>query len=382
MLRGLDEVGWDELSHAYGKALDTANLLRQAALPDDEAAKEAVSELYGSIFHQGTVYPATVAAVPFLAELALAAPHCRAELVWMLGQLADPEHAHGDEFPDVRAAVVAQLPVLLALLADGDHEVREAAAYAAAHAGTAAEQLWERWRAETSEPVQASLALALGLVAPAAAEPVLADLVLHAAALVRVAAVVALLRAGLPWPEGAIAAVVAAIDDGAAVTYCWAHGGDWSDELMVAPSAPVALDLLSQLLQAREPKTRELGLWAASQRCDASRSAPPQIVPLVATALHDPDSGVRDRAVDTLSRAGGRPGDTRTCWRASPPGSRRRPGRPGSPLSTGRSVPSPGSVIPGGSNRCARQQPQGTGRNGCLAPPDSSPPCWPRSASA
>ncbi|MEU7802462.1 hypothetical protein AB0B10_24685 [Micromonospora arborensis] len=76
------------------------------------------------------------------------------------------------------------------------------------------------------------------------------------------AAAVALLRTGVPWPDGAIAAVVAAIDDGASVTYCWAHGGDWSDELMVVPSAPVALDLLSHLLQAREPKTRELGLWA------------------------------------------------------------------------------------------------------------------------
>ncbi|MFG1654255.1 hypothetical protein ACGFIE_30405 [Micromonospora sp. NPDC049275] len=304
MLEGLDEVSWNELSHAYGEALDTPNLLRQAASPDEEAAQEAVSELNGSIFHQGTVYLATVAAVPFLAELALAAPHGRADLAWMLGQLADPQHAYGDDFPDVRAAVVGQLPALLALLEDGDQEVREAAAYAAAQAGTIPEPLWQTWWAETSEPVQASLALALGLIDPAAAEPVLADLVLRAAPLVRVAAAVALLRAGLPWPDGAIAAVVAAIDDGASVTYCWVHGGDWSDELMVAPPAPVAVDLLNRLLRARKPKTRELGLWAASARCDASRSAPPQIAPMVATALHDPDPGVRNRALDTLSRAG------------------------------------------------------------------------------
>ena len=54
MLRGLDEVGWDELSHAYGKALDTADLLRQTTSPDEEAAREAVSQLHSSIFHQGT----------------------------------------------------------------------------------------------------------------------------------------------------------------------------------------------------------------------------------------------------------------------------------------------------------------------------------------
>jgi hypothetical protein len=34
-----------------------------------------------------------------------------------------------------------------------------------------AEPLWECWRAETSEPVQASLVLALGLIDPTAAEP-------------------------------------------------------------------------------------------------------------------------------------------------------------------------------------------------------------------
>jgi hypothetical protein len=304
MLRGLDDVGWSELTHAYGEAVDTADLLRQAASPDREAAKEAVSELYGSIFHQGTVYPATVAAVPFLAELAGAATYGRADLVWLLGQLADPRHAYGHESAAVRAAVSAQSPALLTLLADADEDVREAAAYAAAQAGVDAESLWERWRAETSEPVQASFALALGLIDPAAAEPVLAELVVRSAPRVRLAAAVAMLRAGLTWPEGTIAEMVAAIDDGATVTYCWVHAGDWSDELMLAPSPPVALEVLSALLRAREPKTRELGLWAASQRCDASRSAPPRFVPLVAAVLDDPDPGVRDQAVDTLTRAG------------------------------------------------------------------------------
>lgn len=236
MLRGLDEAGWDELSHAYGKAVDTPDLLRQAASPDGEAAQKAVSELNGSIFHQGTVYSATVAAVPFLVELA-------------------------------RRAAVGSL------------------------------------QAEADVPVRASLALAPGLTDPVAAGPVLADAVLTAAPPVRVAAAVALLRAGLPWPEGAAASVVAAIDDDAEVAYCWTRTGDWSDELVVAPPAPVALDVLGTLLRSPVPQTRELGLRAASVRCDASRSAPPQIVPVVATALHDPDPGARNGAVDTLSRA-------------------------------------------------------------------------------
>jgi hypothetical protein len=304
MLQEVDHGSWDRLSHAYGPAVDTPELLRQAASSDEEVAKEAVSELYGSIFHQGTVYPATVVAVRFLAELAVGAPHGRDELVWMLGQLADPEHAYGDDFPAVRAAVAAQLPTLEALLADDDQQVREAAAYAAAHAGVPAESLRQRLRVEAGEPVRASLLLALGMVDPGAAGPMLAEAAAGAAPVVRVAAAVALLRARLPWPAGAVAALVDAIDAGASVTYCWARGGDWSDELLLTPNAPVAVHLLGRLLQAREPKTRKLGLWAASQRCDASRSAPAQLVALIASALHDPDAGVRHQAVDTLARAG------------------------------------------------------------------------------
>lgn len=304
VLAGLDEVRWAELSHAYGEAADTPELLRQVAAPDPEVAREAVSELHGSIFHQGTVYPATVPAVSFLAGLARHAPHRRAELTWMLGMLADSAHAYGDEFPEVREAVRAQLPALRALLADDDPEVREAAAYAAAHAGSAPGPLWARWRAEAEIPVRASLALALGQLDPAGAEPVLADAVLHAEPPVRVAAAIALLRAASPWPEGTITAVVEAIDAGATVTYCWAHGGDWSDELSTALAAPAVLDLLGRQLASHEPKTRRLALWGAAERCDASRSATTPIVALVAGALADPDPEVRDQAVDTLGRLG------------------------------------------------------------------------------
>jgi hypothetical protein len=304
VLRGLDEADWAAVSHAYGPAVDTPDLLRQAASPDREVASNAVSELYGSVFHQGTVYPATVVAVDFLAELATGAPHGRADIVWLLGQLADPEHAYGESFPAVLAAVATRWPALAGLLADRDDDVREAAAYAAAQAGSDAEPLWERWRTEAAEPVRASLVLALGLVDSKAAAPVLAEAAVTAAPPVRVAAAAALLRAGLPWPTDLISALVTAIDQGGEIAYCWAHGSDWFDELVVSPPADVALPLLRGLLQASKPSTRELGLWAAAQRCDGSRSAPAQVVTLAATALHDADAGVRGYAVDTLTRAG------------------------------------------------------------------------------
>ncbi|MEV0732284.1 HEAT repeat domain-containing protein [Polymorphospora sp. NPDC050346] len=160
--------------------------------------------------------------MPFLAELARHAPQIRDDFTWMLGMLADPRHAYGEEFPAVQAAVAAQVDLLLPLLNDADQRVREAAAYAAARAGAAAGPLWRRWKVESDPAVSASLALALGHVDGPAASPVLADAAVNGPPAVRVAATVALLRAGLAWPNGTVTAVVDAIDDGATVIHGWA----------------------------------------------------------------------------------------------------------------------------------------------------------------
>lgn len=60
---------WSELSHAYGTAEDVPGLLRDLNSLDEEVRKTACSELFGSIWHQGTVYPATVKALPELVTL-------------------------------------------------------------------------------------------------------------------------------------------------------------------------------------------------------------------------------------------------------------------------------------------------------------------------
>jgi hypothetical protein len=71
MLSGLDGVAWEGLQHAYGVADDLPEVIRAAASADEQEAREALEGLFGSVFHQGTVYPASVAVVPFVAELAL-----------------------------------------------------------------------------------------------------------------------------------------------------------------------------------------------------------------------------------------------------------------------------------------------------------------------
>src|SRR5207248_2283185 len=64
-----DRIDWAGLSHAYGPAADVPDLLRTLASDDADERREALYELYGNIWHQGTVYQATAHAVPFLVEL-------------------------------------------------------------------------------------------------------------------------------------------------------------------------------------------------------------------------------------------------------------------------------------------------------------------------
>lgn len=63
-LEGLDRVDWSGLTHAYGPADDVPGLLRELA-----AGEDAFDALFGNVWHQGTVYPATAPTIPFLLEL-------------------------------------------------------------------------------------------------------------------------------------------------------------------------------------------------------------------------------------------------------------------------------------------------------------------------
>ncbi|MEM7164542.1 MAG: hypothetical protein AAF581_03720 [Planctomycetota bacterium] len=68
-LSRLSDIDWNSLEHAYGEASDVPDLLRALAEGDDDERSKALYELFGNIIHQGTVYPATVAAIPFLSSI-------------------------------------------------------------------------------------------------------------------------------------------------------------------------------------------------------------------------------------------------------------------------------------------------------------------------
>lgn len=69
MLDGLDEIDWSSLEHAYGDADDVPGLLRSLISADKEERDEALNELFGNVWHQGTVYSATPHVVPFLVDM-------------------------------------------------------------------------------------------------------------------------------------------------------------------------------------------------------------------------------------------------------------------------------------------------------------------------
>lgn len=69
MLDGLEQVDWARLVHAYGPAETTPVRMRALLSEDPQVRERTLGVLWNTLFHQGTIYDATLHAVPFLLEL-------------------------------------------------------------------------------------------------------------------------------------------------------------------------------------------------------------------------------------------------------------------------------------------------------------------------
>ncbi len=65
----IDDVPWKALNHAYGSSEDVPELIKNLSTSDSELFDETLDELFGNIWHQGTVYEATTYALPFLIDI-------------------------------------------------------------------------------------------------------------------------------------------------------------------------------------------------------------------------------------------------------------------------------------------------------------------------
>ena len=91
-LAGIEAIEWDKLSHAYGAADDIPQLLKDLLSPG-EPCQEAHLALFGNIYHQGTRYSASAAAVPFLIKLIARDETPRKDnLIFLLTLLAVGDH--------------------------------------------------------------------------------------------------------------------------------------------------------------------------------------------------------------------------------------------------------------------------------------------------
>ncbi|GLW75086.1 hypothetical protein Kpho02_73830 [Kitasatospora phosalacinea] len=129
-------VDWSALEHAYGPAEDLPELLAGLYGQDAAAVEEAQYELVSAVCHQGSVYSASAATVPYLAHAALHAPLAAGRndalaLLFLMAEHESEELAAPRWAGSATAAVCRELervlPGLLPCLADPEEETRQLA---------------------------------------------------------------------------------------------------------------------------------------------------------------------------------------------------------------------------------------------------------------
>jgi hypothetical protein len=302
----LDRVPWQDLTHAYGSAADVPELIR--ALYDDDAdvVSEAIYELYGNIHHQGTVFPAAPAAVPYLAHAVHHAPGKRVDLLLLLAVLANHDTASlgSPEWPGSPVAAVCAelarlLPDLLSCLGDQARAVRRATlrvvaavadALTAEQRDAALARVDELYAGDPVPAVRADAAIALarlgrdaGFLESAVPEVRLASAILAAE------------RSGPPYAAGLVEVFAA---DGASLEsanddFSWSDGTTQDARLthLLTEEPDAGLIVAGRWIDVGDPGGR--GSWLARKIAETWRDREPAVLDLLARALPSQDAGTR-----------------------------------------------------------------------------------------
>ncbi|MBC8073376.1 MAG: tetratricopeptide repeat protein [Deltaproteobacteria bacterium] len=228
MLERLDSIDWASLTHAYGSAADVPAMLRALVSEDAEQRGAALHAAYGNIFHQGTRYAATPAAIGALVEivgdqhspdraavLALLVhcvagyfapthgPRTASGTIW--GETVEPMLGYGETLELLAAcerAAAPALPIALELLGDRDPRLRAhaawllAALWAQADRDAVLPRVHARFGVETDPHVRAMLVFALTHLCPLTDASLARIFTDEASALVRVLAAMGSARRG------------------------------------------------------------------------------------------------------------------------------------------------------------------------------------------
>ncbi|MBP0454022.1 hypothetical protein J5Y04_31445 [Kitasatospora sp. RG8] len=128
ILKGVSRFRWHELQHAYGPATAVPGTLSRVAWGDARTSEEALSDL-GLWLAELAVFDATVAAVPFLWELAVSeAVTCRPGVIEVLQAVLEHGNPPRTEVQrDAHQAVLSGRTAADRLTRDSDPPVRAAA---------------------------------------------------------------------------------------------------------------------------------------------------------------------------------------------------------------------------------------------------------------
>ena len=179
----IEDIDWNRLEHAYGRAEDVPELLRQLAGGDSSA----LDDIAGGLFHQRSVYSATAAAFPFLVDAATGNAldsQDRATLIHSMSA-ASPDLPGGEDEPwvaELDQAFRAGFPRLMAMFGGGDAPLRAALALLAASAPSLAVAYLDEIRAAgegADEPLATLIALAVAVI-EGADDAALAELISRA----------------------------------------------------------------------------------------------------------------------------------------------------------------------------------------------------------
>jgi hypothetical protein len=132
ILKGMSRVPWHELTHAYGSAENVPGRLSRVAWGDAGTSTDALSDL-GLWLGELAVFDATVAAVPFLWDLAVTdAVACRPGVLELLQAVLEHGAAQIEVQRAAHLAVLGGVTMVDVLTRDGDPAVRAAASELAA----------------------------------------------------------------------------------------------------------------------------------------------------------------------------------------------------------------------------------------------------------
>jgi hypothetical protein len=127
MLKGMSRVPWHELKHAYGSARDVPGRLSRVAWGDARTGEEALSDL-GLWLGELAVFDATVAAVPFLWDLAATETvTSRPAVIELLQAILEHSASQREIQRAAHLAVLGRTTTVDVLTRDADPAVRAAA---------------------------------------------------------------------------------------------------------------------------------------------------------------------------------------------------------------------------------------------------------------